>query len=204
MANKSNVITSNLVKSYQGFLGADMKCAGILPLVILLATSTLGQETASHAEAKILWQARPLLSNPADCPMGLEVKHRPGLPMGMKAEGSSSAPERLVGIHLAMTNLSPRSIVSAQFTVHGYSDKSRYIPLASPSHDADLATVVHVALGVKANGQASRDLELSRFTAITAVDVDGITYADGSGWQASAPGACSASPDLFMAVSAQR
>jgi hypothetical protein len=32
--------------------------------------------------------------------------------------------------------------------------------------------------------------------------VNAITYADGSTWRTSSPGACSASPDLFMLVNA--
>jgi hypothetical protein len=190
-----------------------MKCASILPLAILLATCVSGQEATGRPDAKIALAAPPMVSNRSDCPMGLEVKHGPGLPMGMKADGpaingkglnSSSQRIPLFGIQLAMTNLSPQSIVSAEFVVHGFSDKSRYIPLAEASHAADLLTTVNVALDVKGNGHASHDLALSRFTAITAVDVDSITYADGSTWRASSPGACSASPDLFMPVSVER
>jgi hypothetical protein len=57
---------------------------------------------------------------------------------------------------------------------------------------------------VQGNGQASRNLSFSHFTAITAVDVNEITYADGSSWHTSSAGACSASPDLFMLVNAER
>ena len=70
--------------------------------------------------------------------------------------------------------------------------------------DPDLARTVDVALDVQGNGQASRNLSLSRFTAITAVDVNAITYGDGSTWRTSSPGACSASPDLLMLVNAEQ
>ncbi len=116
--------------------------------------------------------------------------------------GQVRLPDQNQGIHLTLINLAPRSIVSAQLVVHGFSNKSRYIPLSAA--EPDLATTVEVALDVKGNGQASRDLSLSHFTAITAVDVNAITYADGSAWSSSSPGACSASPDLFMLVNAER
>ena len=92
--------------------------------------------------------------------------------------------------------------MSAQFVVHGFSNKWRYLPLSGA--DPDLATPVHVALDVKGNGQASRSLSLSHFTAITAVDVNAITYADGSTWRTSSSGACSVSPDLIMLVNVER
>ena len=44
----------------------------------------------------------------------------------------------------------------------------------------------------------------ARYEMRTAVDVNAITYADGSNWRTSSPGACSASPDLFMLVNAER
>jgi hypothetical protein len=106
------------------------------------------------------------------------------------------------GIHLTLSNLSPRSIVSAQVIVHGFSNKWRYVPLSGA--DPDLARTVDVALDVKGNGEASRNLSLSHFTAITAVDVNAITYADGSTWRTSSPGACSAAPDLLMLVNLER
>jgi hypothetical protein len=163
--------------------------------------------------ANLVLATPPLHMDRTNCPVGLRVKHGPGLPMGMKADGPAingkplpygqvQIAEQNQGIHLTLINLSPQSIVSAQVVVHGFSNKWRYVPLSGA--DPDLARTVEVALDVKGNGQASRNLWLSRFTAITAVDVNAITYADGSTWRTSSPGACSASPDLFMLVNAER
>jgi hypothetical protein len=105
-------------------------------------------------------------------------------------------------IQLTMTNLSPQEIVKAQFTVHGLSDKWRYVPL--PEAPApDLTKRVEVTLEVRGNSHASRDLSLSRFTSVTSVNLDSLTYADGSTWEASS-GACSVVPDPFMLVTAAR
>jgi hypothetical protein len=147
-----------------------------------------------------------------NCPIGLQVKHGPGLSVARNAgpsingkplrDGQVKLADLNQGIHLTLTNLSPQSIVSAQIIVHGFSNKWRYIPLSGAT--PDLATTVDVALDVKGNGQASRNLSLSHFTAITAVDVDAITYAGGSSWRTSSPGTCSAAPDLFMLVNAEQ
>jgi hypothetical protein len=191
----------------------DMKCASILSLTILLTTTcAFSQQTVIRSDPKLAVAKPPLHMDSINCPVGLEVKHATGLPSAVSAEDPAINGKALpgqvrlsvqnLGIHLILTNLSPLSIVNAQVVVHGFSNKWRYVPLSGA--DPDLATTVDVALDVKGNGQASRNLSLSQFTAITAVDVNAITYADGSTWRTSSPGACSASPDLFMLVNVER
>lgn len=189
-----------------------MRRASILPLALLLVTSAVGQQAVVRSDTNITWRSRPT-ANDAGCPIGLLVKHGPGLAVNRNADGPTvngknpgapAQPTRLLDLQLTMTNLSTQSIVHAQFIVRGFSDKWRYIPLADASHAPDLATTVDVALDVKGNGQASHSLSLSRFTAITAVDVNAIAYADGASWHTSYAGACSATPDLVMPVNAER
>ena len=187
--------------------GPDMKCASILPLAIVLATtSAIGQDTRANSDKTYL------VTDRINCPIGLQVKHGPGLPLAMNAgpsiskkppsDGQVRAQDQNQGLHLTLINLSPQSIMSAQLIVHGFSNKSRYISLSKAT--PDLAKTVDVALDVKGNGQATRNLSLSHFTAITAVEVNAITYADGATWRTSSPGACSVSPDLLMLVNADR
>ncbi len=143
------------------------------------------------------------------CPIGLEVNHGtfflerkteygPGPDDGVPLTSS------IQRIHLSMTNPNPREIVKVQFTVHGFSDKWRAIPLGGASSAPDLAKKVTVVLDIQGKGHASSDLSLSNFTAVTSVDVDSLTYADGSAWQATSRGACSVAPSLMMLVSADR
>jgi hypothetical protein len=165
-------------------LRANMKSVSILPLAIVLATaSAIGQDTVLHRSAN---PASLTLSSPltprADCPVGLQEQR----------------------IQLTMTNPSPKEIVSAQITVHGFSDKWRAIPLAGATDSPDLTKRVNVVLNVKGNNHASSDLSLDRFTSVAYVDLNSLTYADGATWQASSPGACSVTPNPFMLVSAAR
>jgi hypothetical protein len=189
-----------------------MKCASILSLAILLTgTCAFSQAPVTGSAANLVLASPALHMDRTNCPVGLRVQHGPGLPMSRNAgptingkplNGQVQKTDQSQGIHLTLINLSPQSIVSAQVVVHGFSNKSRYVPLSGA--DPDLARTVEVALDVKGNGQAGRNLSLTHFTAITAVDVIAITYADGSTWRTSSPGACSVSPDLFMLVNAER
>jgi hypothetical protein len=192
---------------------ATMKCAGALSLAILLTTTcAFGQETVVSSDAKLVWAKPPLHMDHTNCPVGLQVKHGPGLPVSRSAQGPTingkplpdgrQLPDQNQDIDLTLTNLTPQSIVSAQLVVHGFSNKWRSLPVSGA--DPDLARTVHVALDVKGNDQASRSLSLNHFTAITSVAVNAITYADGSSWRTSSPGACSVSPDPLMLVNVER
>jgi hypothetical protein len=103
-----------------------------------------------------------------------------------------------------MTNLLSREIVSAQFVVHGYSNKGRAMNLANSSSEPDLAKTVDVVLDVKGKSEASSDLSLSRFTAVTSIDLNSITYADGNTWSTPSAEACSVTPDSIMLVASSQ
>ena len=107
-------------------------------------------------------------------------------------------------LHLDVSNPSSRDIVGAQFTVHGFSRKLRVIDPSDSSNAPDLWRTIDVALDVQAKGHASNELSLTHFTAIiTSIDLDSFTYADGTQWQASSPGACSITPNMVMRISPQ-
>jgi hypothetical protein len=207
-----------------------MNRASILPLAIVLATTcAIGQDTVTRASADSGLLTRPLHIDSANCPIGLQVSHLAGLPIGMNADGDGrpvtgpaingrpltgpavngamqgrQVPILNQRIHLTMTNSLSQDIVSAQITVHGFSDKWRAISLSDATHAPDLAKTVEVALDVKGNNHASRDLSMNHFTAVTAIDLNSVTYADGSTWHTLSPGACSVTPDLAMLVTASR
>ena len=190
-------------------LGANMKPMSILPLAIVLATtSAIGQDTvllrSPQATPSILMQPRTF---GADCPVGLKVNHGPSFLTRDTKYGPFAPPGPKVQeqrIQLTMTNPSPKEIVSAQITVYGFSDKWRAIPLAGAKDTPDLRKRVNLVLNVKGNDHASSDLSLNRFTSVAYVDLDSLTYADGATWKASSPAACSVTPDLLMLVSAAR
>lgn len=193
-----------------------MKCASILPLAILFATSgALAQQSVTPASpnSTSLTFAPPQRIDLAHCPVGLDAYHESGVPRAIIADAESrpgptiNAPTGQVRLQfqqlrVTLTNPSSQEIVRAQITAHGFSDKWRAIELSNPSNAPDLAKTVDVVMDVKRNGHASRDLSLSHFTAVTSIELNSITYADGSTWHASSPGACSVTPDLFMLVAA--
>lgn len=188
-----------------------MKSVCILPLAIVLATTcAIGQDTVTHRSPNAASPNNESLRfYPYSCPIGLQVSHgsfflqkKTGYGPGPLPGDGVSPASAVQRIHLTMTNPSLREVVKVELTVHGYSDKWRAIPLASSA--PDLVRRLTVVLDIKGNGHASSDLSLSSFTAVTSVDVDRLTYADGSVWHATARGACSVAPNPLMLVSADR
>jgi hypothetical protein len=192
-----------------------MSRAGILSLVFLFASPTIfAQQSVPPGNTKSTVLARPHIPE-ATCPIGMQARHGAGLPVGLYAgpsiNGSPIAPNspaftdaRAQRIHLTMTNLLSREIVSAQFIVHGYSNKQRAMNLANSSSEPDLAKTVDVVMDVKGKSEASSDLSLSRFTAVTSIDLNSITYADGNTWHTPSAEACSITPDLIMLVASSQ
>jgi hypothetical protein len=184
-----------------------MKSIGILPLAIVLATPCIiAQDLVLHPSPNVVTSGRlSQLKSGADCPVGLRVNHGSSFP-ARKTVGPFAAPPAPVQeqrIQLTMTNLSLQEIVKAQITVHGLSDKWRYVPL--PEAPApDLTKRVEVALDVRGNSHASSDLSLSRFASVSSVDLNSLTYANGATWEASSSTACRVVPDPFMLVTAAR
>jgi len=173
-----------------------MKCTSILPLAIVFATtSALGQYTL------------PARINPAKCPVGLQVERSGGLFEYKNAKAvpaDNVPPSSEQWFDLKMINFLPQEIENAEITAHGFGHNwgVRGITRVSAA-TPDFWKTMDVVLNVKGNSSASRELSLGHFSTIRTIDVNSVTYADGSTWHAPSPGACSVAPSLIMRISAQ-
>jgi hypothetical protein len=166
-----------------------MKCTNILPLAIVLATIPASGQVHSL----------PPRIDPAKCPVDLQVEHSGGLFEYRNAKtGDVVSPFSAQRFDFKMINFLPHEIVNAEITVHGFRGKGRFITLSTPT--PDLAKTLAVALDVKGNSSASRELSFAGFSTIETIDVNSVTYADGSTWHASSPGACSVAPNLIWRI----
>jgi hypothetical protein len=176
-------------------LEVNMKSASILPLAIMLATTSMFGQSFTL----------PPHIDPSKCPVGLQVERSSGLfayenAKAVPAEHVAPTPEQWFDFR--MTNFLPHEIVNAQITAHGFGHNGGIIGLLlTPT--PNFAETMDVALDVKGNSSASRELSLAHFSAIQTIDVNSVTYADGSTWHASSPGACSVAPSPIMRISDQ-
>jgi hypothetical protein len=171
-----------------------MKFACILPLAIMLATTSMFGQSLTQ----------PPRIDPAKCPVGLEVEQNGSLVAYKNAKsgpGDGVRQRSSQRFDFKMTNFLPHEIVNAEITAHAFSNKWRVFSVPAPT--PDLWQTVDVAFDVKGNDSTTRELSFVHFPAIRTFDVNSVTYADGSTWHASSPGACSAAPKGPMRISAQ-
>lgn len=179
-----------------------MKPSRLLPLTILFATTTV------FGQNGVLYHQRPGPNSgyvvAEECPVGMAID-RSGLYAKREVKGAPNADPNPVleqRIRLDLTNRNPTKITSAQITVHGLSQKGRFIETSTP--EADMAKTIQLSLDLKGDGQSSNVLWLTRFAVITRVDINSVTYADGSTWYEPSPDACGVAPSLLVRVGLER
>jgi hypothetical protein len=131
------------------------------------------------------------------CPVSMRAQHRSN-PSLMNARNAT--PEPLAQrIHLtASSGTYSSAILSINVTVRGTTAKARTLP-TSQADPSDAAMTFNLRAD-QANAVAS-DLLLRGFTSVQAIDLESVTYADGSSWLASTARSCSITPDNLMLVS---
>jgi hypothetical protein len=181
-----------------------MKPSRVLPFACLLAaTSVFGQELIQQYQPPnpaVNYNHRPADTVQSNCPVGMTVD-RNGLFAKREVKGtpdSNSGPSLEQRIQLNLTNRKASTITGAQVTVHGLSQKARFMEVSNPK--PDMAKAIQLSLDLKGNGQSANVLWLNRFAVVTAVDLNSVTYADGSTWREPSPAACSVQPSLLVRV----
>ncbi len=178
-----------------------MKPASMLSLALVLAaTSTFGQLQTSGSQV-----------GRANCPLYMEVTFS-GLSQELSIRNDlgnidpniTVAPGVQQRIDLSVQNPMSFGIEKVEITVHGFSHEARFIPLASDK--PDLAKTIDVDLKVPGNtsstniapnASATANLPLPHFAAVSFVELDSITYADGHTWTAGSPKSCGVAPGLM-------
>jgi hypothetical protein len=137
----------------------------------------------------------------SDCPVGMRVEHGNGDQLLWAKDRPKGIAQYL---QVIMNNSKSVDIVGAQITVHGFAAKTRYLPAqSSPTSSPDLMKTVDLDLTVKSKGDASTDLRLPRFTAVSWIDLDSVSFADGTTWHSSVGKTCHVVPELMRLVSSR-
>jgi hypothetical protein len=106
-------------------------------------------------------------------------------------------------IHLAAAVvLNNRTVVSASVTVHGLTPQSRVMPVEAGDERAQASRKLQVSFRNDSAGESAADLAVRGFSAVFSIDIDSVTYADGSTWK-SAAGVCRVVPDPIMLIGAR-
>ena len=141
----------------------------------------------------------PLASE--SCPVQMNARHEWGLTAKVATD---KAPPKGIGqqLHIALTNAKSEEITGIKITVYGSSGKGSLLSARVADANSPEATkTFDLKLTVGAKEDASTDLWVSGLTAVTHIDLDTVTYVDGSKWSSSALETCHFKPDAMMLIS---
>ena len=131
-----------------------------------------------------------------NCPVALTARHSS---QGAVRQVGQSPTQSQLGYTLTFTPTSARSITQARLTLHGLSG-AHVIPAGSSSSNAteDL-TVAPTA----ADHRFESVVYAQKLTGVQWIELNDITFADGTHWQKSATSQCIVTPNGFMLVNAE-
>jgi hypothetical protein len=103
-------------------------------------------------------------------------------------------------LRLILTNPDLRRMVSARVRVHGLSGKGHVTQTLAGPDRPDATSIVDVQLTQGAGKEVYGDLRVPNMTAVLTIDLNSVTYADGSTSNFSGREACHIAPDPLMPI----
>ena len=168
-----------------------MKLSATVGFAILIGPIALAAQNG--AQPTVLTFSPPV----AGCPVSLRAQHKADGGMVQVSNGHPRGTGQW--LHLVLGDTGSNSIVKATVTVHGYSNKAR-ITQAGTEDGADAARTATVTLSALQDHTVAGDVWAPGMTAVTQIDLDAVTYADGSMASFTGRQACRVAPDPFMLV----
>ena len=168
-------------------------------LALLLSSLTLGAQDRNAQTPQTFPMPGRITS--LGCPVGMQAQQRGSSQLVAVHNGNRA---QLPGQRIWLTLRGAHSphIITARVKVHGLTPKGRVLQSkAGDSLASDISRTMTVSFGEESNGGVTGELWLPGFTSITAIELEEITYGDGTVWSVGDPRECRVSPDLFMLIS---
>jgi hypothetical protein len=172
------------------------------------AAATLLLLTLTPAGVCIAQTPLLVVSQPTSyCPVGIQAQPTPGLtqmvvhgtPPGDRSPQTTPTPQQ--SLRFLLTNPKALGITGIVVTAHGMRPGGSLEPATSSTSGPDrIDQRVTLHLAVNPGKSATRDVRFDGFTSIRGIDLESVTYADGSMWHASEQQPCRFEPSRVMLV----
>ncbi len=178
-----------------------------IALAFLLSSFTLAAQNGSPSGAASVAGMQTLSGNAvavrqpmSGCPIGMQASqgvwnHTIAVQKGL---GNQKFGQRLA---LTLKDSRHAGIAAATVRVHGLTDKSRVVQAGNDAATQDAATTVRLSFGSQEESGVTGDLWIPGFTAVTSVELQEVSYRDGSAWRVSGSDICRVQPDPVMLIS---
>jgi hypothetical protein len=158
------------------------------------------QKTTTASDGTTTWTTRPgtqkeieavsLMSPLGSCPVSLHARQS-GVAARREVGGSEHRPDGVSqSLHLIVDNPESRRVVAANVTVHGFADNSRLVEVLSNQDSSDAARTFDLRFSANSATEATADLRVPGFTGVSTIDLNTVTFADGSVWKFAAGSSC--------------
>jgi hypothetical protein len=173
-----------------------MKRASVLPFALLFSSITLVAQTTSQNQPQTtVLRIAPVTNT---CPISLHARNAGGADMWKVNGVPISGPAQM--LHLTVTNPDSRQVVAINVTVRGFTDKSRLLPATTTQDKSDAARTLDVKFPSEPK-ETTAELRVPGLTAVTTIDLNSVTYSDGSIWKLAPGSSCRSWVDGLMLVS---
>jgi hypothetical protein len=139
----------------------------------------------------------------AGCPLGIDV-HLSSPAVLSRAEKQHPTPGPVQYINVDLSNAEPTEVISFDARVQGISAAPRFVPLSEftvpKSNSLPEPIPFHSDRALPMGGKLSLLWTLANTTGVEWVQLDRITYADGSSWHRQQSDVCKVEPNGFMLV----
>ncbi|HEX4067540.1 MAG TPA: hypothetical protein VHZ09_16090 [Acidobacteriaceae bacterium] len=180
---------------------------------IVFAFAGLAAVTSGSAESGKKTTTAIASQPNASCPVGVRAQHASGLTAqvpvgknGVQKNGGqrNSAVDRgpRQKLQLTLNNAGLGAISGVRITVHGWNGTGRTLPTVDAGANyASAAKTMDLTVSVGPRETAEINAWVRGLTAVDSIDLDEVSYADGSSWKSPRPGACSTVPDPVTLIS---
>ena len=103
-------------------------------------------------------------------------------------------------LHLSVTSQGAKRVLAANITVRGFADKGRLVEALSTQDNPDAAKTLEAHFATGTAHENSTDLWIPGLSAVSSIDLNSITYDDGSTWKLAAGSSCRVPIDGVMLI----
>lgn len=173
-------------------------CTALLLTSLTLAAQN-GDKAATPTQLRIIQTTIP-----AACPISMSAQQGVWDHTIKVRQGEQPHPPQPFGqrIFLTLADAHPARIVSAIVAVHGTTGKNHMLQAVDSASGSNATRTLTAAFTKQADNSVSADIYLPGFTSVTSLELQQVSYADGSTWKLSNANVCSVTPDPMMLIAA--
>jgi len=180
---------------------AEVNLIRFVPLVLLFSSIALSQTPARSESNSVHFKLTP--AQHSGCPVEIEGwLDVSGTVVPVPKPGGKGDKQKL---HVTLSNSKTLEVRDAEISVHGFRKELRNAPavLYSPDDPAVVSKTLKFNHMVLPGKDASADFVIRGFGSVTALDLDSVTYSDGTTWHSSGQTQCRALGELPLNSPAQ-